>query len=37
MWSTSEDSEGSHFCGHFDTEIEVITIEDIRAKFFPKP
>ena len=34
MWSTKVDSESPHLCGNFDTKIEVVTIENIRARFF---
>ena len=34
MWSTREDLKSPHSCSHFDTKVEVVTIENIRASLF---
>ena len=37
MWSTRLDSKSPHSCGHFDTEIEVVTIKKIlELNFFQR-
>ena len=36
MWSTRVDSESPHPCGHFDIQIEVVTMKNITARFFSK-
>ena len=34
MGSTREDSESRHLCSYLDTKIEVVTMKNIRARFF---
>ena len=34
MWLNRVDSDSPHLCGHFDTKIEVVTMENISARFF---
>ena len=34
MWLTKVDSKSLHLIGHFDTNIEVVTMKNIRARFF---
>ena len=35
MWWNRVYSESPHPCGHFDTKIEVVTMTNISARFFP--
>ena len=37
MWSIRVDSESNHSCSHSDTKIEVVTIKNIRVRFFSMP
>ena len=37
MWSTRIDSESPHLCGCFGTKIEVVTMTNIRVRFYSTP